>query len=97
MWQARLAAAPTLVREGDAVENYRLPRQLASVTAPTQLFLGTESPHYYRPAIEAVARLLPQAEIVPMLNQAHLAIDQDPEQFTAAIIAFGDENDVRDI
>jgi pimeloyl-ACP methyl ester carboxylesterase len=88
MWQARLDAARTLLREGDAVESYRLSEDLASIAAPVRLFLGTESPHYYRPAIEAVASRLPVADIVPMSGQAHLAIDHDPEQFVASLLAF---------
>jgi len=92
IWQARLDAAPTLVREVDAVEAYHLAEDLASLTVPTRLFLGTESPHYYRPAVDAVARQLPEADIVLMTGQAHLAIDQDPEQFVEALIAFADDH-----
>lgn len=88
MWRARVAAAPTLVREGDAVEAYRLSKDLSSIAVPVRLFLGTESPHYYRPAVEAVAQRLPNADVVAMTNQAHLAIDQDPGQFVAAVVAF---------
>jgi len=89
MWDARLDAAPTLVREGDALEGYQLSDQLASVTMPVRLLLGTESPHYYRPAVEAVAERLARSDTVPMTGQAHLAIDNDPDQFVAALLAFG--------
>ncbi len=88
-WEARVKAAPTLVREGDAVEAYRVSDRLAAITVPVRLFMGTESPHYYRPAVEAVADQLPVADVVAMHGQAHLAIDQDPRQFVAAVLAFG--------
>jgi pimeloyl-ACP methyl ester carboxylesterase len=90
LWDARLDAAPTLVREGDAVEAYRLADDLASVDVPVRLLLGTESPQYYRPAVEAVEGVLARSETVPMIGQAHLAIDNDPDQFVAALLTFAD-------
>jgi len=91
-WAARVNAAPTLVREGDAVEAYRVSDRLRAITAPVRLFLGTESPPYYRPAVEAVAAQLPRADVVAMHGQAHLAIDQDPRQFVAAVLAFAGQS-----
>jgi pimeloyl-ACP methyl ester carboxylesterase len=40
MWQARLAAAHTLVREGDAVEAYEASDRLSAISVPVRLFLG---------------------------------------------------------
>ncbi len=88
MWQSRLAAAHTLVREGDAVNAYRVTDRLSSITVPVRLLLGTESPDYYLPAAEAVRSVVPQADIVPLSGQAHLAIDNDPDQFLAAVLDF---------
>lgn len=88
MWQARLQAAHTLVRENDAIEIYRASTRLAAIAVPVRLLVGTESPQYFRPAAEAVASQLQDADIVPLTGQAHLGIDQDPTQFVAAVIAF---------
>jgi hypothetical protein len=56
---------------------------------PVRLFVGTESPAYLRLAVDAVAEHVPGAHVVPMRGQAHQAMDFDPEQFVAAVLAFG--------
>jgi pimeloyl-ACP methyl ester carboxylesterase len=91
VWPARLKAAHTLLREGEAVESYEIPDGLSSISIPVRVFLGTESPHYFRPAAEGVLAAIPGADLVPMVGQAHNAMDQDPEQFVAAVFGFADE------
>ncbi len=89
IWQARLAAAPTIVREIENVEVFDISARLSAITVPVRLLLGAESPAYFRPAAEAIAKELADAEIVPLDGQAHLAINEDPEQFVAKVLSFG--------
>lgn len=89
IWEARLGAAHTIARELDCVEAFVADERLGKIAVPVRLFLGTESPDYLRLAVEAVAERVPGADIVPMVGQAHQAMDFDPEQFVAAVFAFG--------
>ncbi|WP_370971054.1 alpha/beta fold hydrolase [Amycolatopsis sp. cg9] len=88
VWPARVAAAPTIPRELDAVEAVVFDERLAGIAIPVRLFAGTESPGYLRLAAQAVADRIPGADVVPLHGQAHQAMDFDPEQFTEAVFAF---------
>jgi len=88
MWQARLAAALTIVRELEHVERFEISPRLSAIRIPVRLLLGTESPPYFRPAALAIAHEIPQADILPLHGQGHLAIDRDTPQFLAAVFAF---------
>jgi pimeloyl-ACP methyl ester carboxylesterase len=88
VWPARVAAAPTIPRELDVVEGMVFDERLAEIAIPVRLFAGTESPDYLRLAAEAVAGLIPGADVVPLHGQAHQAMDFDPDQFTEAVLAF---------
>ncbi|MFD8500837.1 alpha/beta fold hydrolase, partial [Amycolatopsis sp. NPDC059657] len=88
VWQARLAAVHTIVRELDAVEAFTVTPRLAGISVPVRLFLGTESPAYFAPAAEAVVAALPHADIVELRGQDHLAIDRAPEEFVTGVVGF---------
>ncbi|WP_394830506.1 alpha/beta hydrolase [Pendulispora rubella] len=89
MWQARLAAALTIVRELEQVEHFDISSRLSAIRIPVRLLLGTESPPYFRPAALAIANEIPQADVLPLHGQGHLAIDRDTDQFVRAVFAFG--------
>jgi pimeloyl-ACP methyl ester carboxylesterase len=89
IWQARLAAVHTITRELDQVETFQADDRLSKIDIPVRLFLGTESPDYLRSATEAVASRISGADIVLLHGQAHQAMDYDPDQFLAAVFAFG--------
>lgn len=89
IWQARLAAVHTILRELDQVQEFQADERLSKIDIPVRLFLGTESPEYLKSATEAVASRIGGADIVPFHGQAHLAMDGDPDQFVAAVFAFG--------
>ncbi len=90
VWEARLGAAHTIARELECVEAFVVDDKLAKISVPVRLFVGTESPEYLRLAAAAVAERVPGADSVPMVGQAHQAMDFDPEQFVAAVFAFGE-------
>jgi len=87
-WQARLGTAPTVMREIDGVESFDIVDRLEKITIPVRLLLGTESPAYFRSTAEAIASRLPNADLATLDRQAHLGVDGDPAQFTAAVFAF---------
>lgn len=88
MWQSRLKAAPTILRELEVVEVFDISDRLAKIAVPVRFLLGTESPGYFRPAATAMAAQLPRADIVELQGQAHMAIDNDPELFVSTVFAF---------
>ncbi|MBO2451213.1 alpha/beta hydrolase [Actinomadura barringtoniae] len=90
-WLARLATAPTVMRELDGVETFDILDRLGQITVPVRLLLGTESPPYFRSAAETIAAHLPNADLATLHGQAHLGVDGDPAQFTAAVFAFIDQ------
>ena len=89
VWRARVAAAHTIPRELDVVEAMEFGEDLGEIAIPVRLLAGTESPEYLRLAADAVAARVPGADVVPQHGQAHQAMDFDPDQFAAAVFAFG--------
>lgn len=88
-WKARVAAAATIPRELRADDDYRLaPERLRALRVPTLLLLGGDSPPFFREALEQVKLALPQAELVVLPGQQHVAIDTAPELFSQEVIAF---------
>jgi pimeloyl-ACP methyl ester carboxylesterase len=88
-WQVRIAAAPTLVRETEAEEAYTFDaNRFSTVTAPTLLLLGGDSPPAFAAGTRAIATALPDARVVVLEGQQHIAIDTAPERFTAEVLSF---------
>lgn len=76
MWQARLAAVHTLVREGEAVRSWTPdPSRLASINGPVRLLLGTATTPALEAASRALAASMPTWELVALEGQGHMAID----------------------
>jgi pimeloyl-ACP methyl ester carboxylesterase len=88
IWRARLAAAPTIVRELDAIEEFDISARLSAIDVPARFLLGTESPAYFRPAAEAIIAQLPDAELVELPGQAHMAINAAPDLFLDKVFSF---------
>lgn len=82
----------SIVREIEAIEVFAISARLATITVPVRLLLGTERPTYFRPAAEAIAAQLANAEIVPLAGQAHMAISDDPDQFVKPCWASTDDH-----
>lgn len=86
-WPARVSTAPTLPREesaalvvGDA--------ELAAVTAPTLLIRGGDSPTFLQDAVARVADGVPDARVVTLEGQQHVADQTDPEKFAEVVLGF---------
>jgi pimeloyl-ACP methyl ester carboxylesterase len=86
IWRARLAAAPTIVRELEEIEEFDLSDRLSAIDVPVRLLIGDRSPAYFRPAAETIASRLPSAEVVVLPGQAHMAINEAPSLFVESVL-----------
>ncbi|MFH1083397.1 MAG: alpha/beta hydrolase, partial [Pseudomonadota bacterium] len=55
---------------------------------PTLLLLGGDSPPFFRAAIEALKRSVPNSRIAVMPGQRHAAMDTAPKLFLGEVIGF---------
>jgi len=94
-WPDALALAHTLPRETQTVHRYALdPARVAAVKASTLLLLGSQSPSFFRAAIEALHATLPQSEMVVLPGQHHNAMEAAPELFVETVHRFvGEQRD----
>jgi pimeloyl-ACP methyl ester carboxylesterase len=88
-WQARIAAAHTITRESRAEQAARLdPELAATLTVPVLLLVGSDSPEVLTAGVDTVAAALPDARIVVLDGQQHIAMDLVPEAFAEHVLAF---------
>ena len=90
-WPARVAAAHTLPREvGTPAEQLCDLDRVATVTVPTLLLEGEQTPPGFKAGIEAVAAALPDARRAMLEGQAHTADVVAPEQVAEHLLPFLD-------
>jgi len=88
-WPSRVALAHTLPREEASIESYILkPERFSNMATPTLLLLGGDSPPFFRAAIEALKRSIPNSRIAVMPEQRHAAMDTAPKVFLREVIGF---------
>jgi|SRR5215211_3684620 len=88
-WPARVAAAPTIVRELRAIPRMAFdPAQAARITVPTLLLTGSDSRDPFAADVGAVAAALPDARVVVLEGQQHVADVLAPELVAAHLLAF---------
>lgn len=88
-WPARVAAAHTVVRELRAVaEGAVAPGQIATITTPTLLLLGGDSPEGTTTSTQVLASTLPDARVTVLEGQQHIAMDLVPEVVAERMLAF---------
>jgi pimeloyl-ACP methyl ester carboxylesterase len=88
-WQARIAAAHTILREMRGSNEYVFePAKFNNLATPTLLLLGGDSPAFFKAAIEAVHAALPNSQVVVMPGQQHTAMNTAPELFTREVLQF---------
>ncbi len=89
VWPLRMAAVHTVPRELKADRDYTFrPGRFRDMRSPTLLLLGSESPSYARKGTEAIVAALPDARIIRMPGQGHVAMVTAPELFTNEVIRF---------
>jgi pimeloyl-ACP methyl ester carboxylesterase len=88
-WPGRVAAAHTIGREVRAETTARLDPELASrISVPVLLVTGEHGADPAKADIEAVAAALPDARIVVIEGQEHVADVLVPEVFAQQLLAF---------
>lgn len=88
-WPARVAAAPTIVRELRAIPRVAFdPALAARITVPTLLLTGSDSRDPFAADIGTVAAALPDARVVVLEGQQHVADILDPEGFAGHLVGF---------
>jgi pimeloyl-ACP methyl ester carboxylesterase len=88
-WPARIAAAHTILREMRGSNEYVFePAHFSSLTTPSLLLLGGDSPGFFKAGLEAVHAALPDSRVVVMPGQQHTAMNTAPELFTRAVLQF---------
>ena len=85
----RVAAAHTLAREERATTAFRFhPTRYTSLSVPTLLLTGTESPEVLRTSTQVVADALPDARVEVFDGHGHTAMDSAPHLFADAVVRF---------
>ena len=88
-WPSRLATVHTITREVRAFYNDTFePRQAARITVPVLLLVGSDTPEELRDDPETVAAALPDARIVLLEGQQHIADVLAPELFAERLLEF---------
>lgn len=93
-WPARLSSAHAVLRETLAEEQYLFrSEQFRTISAPTLLLLGGDSPPFLRDATEAIAAALRNSRIDVLPGQRHIAMFTAPVLFASKVTDFLDEPD----
>jgi pimeloyl-ACP methyl ester carboxylesterase len=88
-WPGRVAAAHTITREIRGELTARLdPKLAARITVPVLLVTGEKSADPSKADIQGVAATLPDARILVLEGQQHVADVLDPQAFAAQIVPF---------
>ena len=88
-WPARVAAAPTIVRELRAIPQVPFdPGQAARIAVPTLMLTGSDSDDPFAADLATVAAALPDARIGVLDGQRHVADILAPELFAQRLLAF---------
>jgi pimeloyl-ACP methyl ester carboxylesterase len=88
-WTGRVAAAHTIVREIESQETYTFdPQAFATMRTPTLVLLGSDSPAFFKAAVDKVMAALPNAQLAVLAGQQHAAMDTGPRVFLDAVLPF---------
>jgi len=88
-WPARVAAAHTIPRESRVELGGAFDPELApKITVPTLLLSGENSPDFLKTDIETLADVLPNARVLVLEGQQHVADVLVPEIFAEHLLAF---------
>jgi pimeloyl-ACP methyl ester carboxylesterase len=86
-WATRLRNAPSVPRELREIARYVFaPERFRGMRVPTVLLVGGASPPAELDDAAAVARALPDARVVVLPGQQHIAMLSAPDVFVAAVV-----------
>ena len=60
----------------------------ASISSAVRFFVGERSPGYYRPSVEALAGVMPSADVEIVPRQGHDGIARAPKSLVASVTEF---------
>ena len=86
-WPRRVAAAHTLPRETGWIPRFD-PELAARIDVPVLLLVGGDSPPVGQNGYDVVADALPDARVVVLEGQQHIAMDTATELFARHVLAF---------
>ncbi len=93
IWSEMVDAAHTLPRELRANAEYGFdPARFTDVRAPTLVLSGSESPPFFKDAVEAVADALPDSRLVTFDGHSHEPMNTAPDRFVDEILTFARES-----
>ncbi len=82
-----MATAHTLPRELRAVDAYRFdPERFRSLSVPTVLLDGDQSPDEIRLGVRLLDEVLPDSRLVTMPGVGHEAVETGPEVFAETVL-----------
>lgn len=88
-WQARIAAAHTITREDRGCASITFDAAWAArIRVPVLLLVGEDSPEGLKAGYQTVAAAIPDARVIVMPGQQHIAIDLVPETFAGHVLDF---------
>lgn len=88
-WQGKVDAAPTMLRELQALAEYEFdPERFSEMTTPTVLVAGSESPDWFKEGTEALNDALPNSQIVTIDGAKHFAMISEPDHFIDEVLSF---------
>jgi len=87
-WPAMLGNAPLILREVECALRTDILDRLDKVTVPVRLLVGTRTADYLRPAALAIVDALPDADLVELAGQGHVANETAPDRLADAILEF---------
>lgn len=91
IWPRMVVHAPNLVEEIGASMDYRFEAsRFADLEIPALLLVGSESPPRSREVIDALAKVLPNAQLRELPGERHLAQLTSPDLFTSEVLRFLD-------
>lgn len=86
-WEARIAAAHTIVREEVAPAEFN-PDRVRALTVPTLMIVGGDSDQWMRKDADAIVAALPDVRVIELPGQQHVADVLIPEVFARHVVDF---------
>ena len=88
-WPARVSAAPTIPRELRSAETFAPDfRRYASLTVPTLLLSGGDSPPSLTEPTRRLKAAVSESRLTVMAAQQHVAMNTAPELFVEHVMRF---------
>lgn len=86
-WKYRLSAAQTIPREIRALSHYKYSAEsFRSIRVPTTLFVGGDSPQFFKTIVSEVQAAIPNSKVVELPGQGHIAMRTAPDMFAEQVL-----------